>query len=220
MKDFIFDVDGVLLDSIDIGIHSLIEAAKRSRVKLPTVNMIKQLWGHGLETSLVPILADSLKWPLEKDQEVIQFFYEISHTQKYPIKKGLAETLEELSTTRCKLGIVSNRDMSSLEYRFREQNIDLSIFSHIHTPDKGARKPNPAVFNHFWNGAGFTPKNTVFIGDSIEHDLAVARAHQPQLCFVAITSGLHSISDFIKAGVKSRHIFSKVEDVFRASYIK
>lgn len=60
MKDLIFDADGVLLMSTNIGIFSLIQATIKAGVDPPDFNEVKNLWGHGLESSLVPILAESL----------------------------------------------------------------------------------------------------------------------------------------------------------------
>ena len=218
MKDLIFDFDGPLVDSIPVGINSLIKAAQVAGVKRPTFRMIQDLWGHNLEHSLVPILAEELNWPLKKDREVIEHFYQISCAQKYPIQLGLSDDLKRLSNI-CKLGIATNRDCASLEYRLKEQGIDINIFTHIHTPELGVGKPDPAVFNHFWNGAGFRPEKTIFIGDSIEHDLAAAKNHQPAIEFVAILSGLHSTAEFVRAGVKLPYIFKNVRDVFQAKYL-
>jgi len=118
-----------------------------------------------------------------------------------------------------RLGIISNRDHNSLKYRLAEQGINLDMFNHVHTPEKGLRKPDPRVFNHFWSVAGFDPKNTIFIGDSIEHDLMAAKSHNPPISFIAITSGLHDMDDFIKAGVKGVHVFASVLDFFQAKYL-
>jgi HAD superfamily hydrolase (TIGR01549 family) len=218
MKDFIFNVDGVLLDSTTMSINALVKAVRRCGVESPPFRMIKELWGHDFENFLIPTLADTLKWPLAKDREVIERFYEISYAQKYPSQLGLANELRKMSL-RCKLGIISNRDMDSLLRRLAEQDIDVSIFTHIHTPEKGVRKPDSKVFNHFWNGAGFKPENTLFVGDSIEHDLAAARSHTPPICFAGITSGLHSTGEFLKSGVKLTHIFKNLADVFQARYL-
>lgn len=218
MKNLIFDVDGVLLNSTQIGWESLIQAAEQSGAKVPTFKILKALWGRHFEKSLIPTLAEQLEWPLDKDAEVIERFYEISYTQKYPIQPGLANDLKRMAAC-CRLGIISNRDPDSLEHRLHEQGINLNIFAHIHTPEQGVQKPDPAVFSHFWNGAGFKPENTIFIGDSIEHDLAAANAHEPPIRFAAITSGLHSTGEFVRAGVKLSYIFKTVQDVFQTRYL-
>jgi len=218
MKDFIFDADGVLLNSTKAVFEALIEAAKQLGLKAPTLAMIKALWGHEFENFLIPNLAEKLNWPLDKDREVIELFYELSYAQKYPLQIGLVDELKRMAS-RCRLGIVSNRDRASLERRFLEQKIDINIFAHIHTPEMGVRKPDPKVFDYFWNGAGFKPESTIFVGDSIEHDFIAAMSHHPPICFVAITSGLHSMAEFLLVGVKRTHIFKKVEDVFQAQYL-
>ena len=133
MKDLIFDFDGPVVVSIPVSINSLIKAAQVAGVNPPTFRMVQDLWGHNFEHSLIPILAEELNWPLKKDREVIEHFYQISCAQKYPIQPGLADDLKRLSNI-CKLGIATNRDRASLEYRLKEQGIDINIFTHIQTP--------------------------------------------------------------------------------------
>lgn len=218
MKDIIFDADGVILLSTDIGINSLIAAVKSCDLCVPSVKQVKALWGHHLESEMIPALAKELSWPENCELSILSSFYAISSKVKYPVQKNLELQLKNLAK-RCKLGIASNRDIQSLVFRLEEQGIDPALFSQIQTADAGVSKPDPRVFSFFWNGAGFSPNRTVFIGDSITYDLAAAKAHQPELKFVAITSGMHSFGEFMRAGVKCQNIFKTTERALDSHYL-
>ncbi len=218
MKDIIFDADGVILLSTEIGINSLIEAAKICRLRVPSIKQVKVLWGHHLESEMIPALKKELDWPENSEPLILNAFHDISLKCKYPEQKTLADKLLAMSK-RCKLGIASNRDIQSLVFRLEEQGIDPALFSHIQTADAGVSKPDPRVFSSFWNGAGFRPNRTVFIGDSITYDLAAAKAHQPELAFAAITSGMHSFGEFMRAGVKCQNIFKTTERALDSQYL-
>lgn len=218
MKDVIFDADGVILLSTEIGINSLIKAAIICNLRAPSVRQVKALWGHHLESKMIPALKRDLDWPDNAESKILNAFYDISLKCKFPVQENLAAQLLTMSK-RCKLGIASNRDLISLIFRLEEQGIDPGLFSHIQTADSGVCKPDPRVFDSFWNGAGFKPERTVFIGDSIAYDLAVAKAHQPELKFAAITSGMHTFGEFIKAGMKCQNIFKTTNEALDAHYL-
>lgn len=218
MRDIILDVDGVLILSTKIGINSLITAIQSCNLNMPSVNQIKCLWGHHLETELLPALAKELKWPKNSELNVLESFYEVTLKIKYPKQENLSSQLRAISK-RCKLGIATNRDLDSLIFRLEQHEIDPGIFSHIQTAGSSISKPDPRFFDSFWNGAGFKPERVVFIGDSITYDLGVAKAHQPELRFAAITSGMHSFGEFLKAGVKCQYIFQTTEQALNAQYL-
>jgi len=169
-RDIIFDDDGVLFLSINSGINLFLKAIKKCNVLSPNFQTVKKLWGMNLEKSLIPILAESFFWNKDQEKQILQEFYEISNLITYPLQPGLSLALQNMSHER-RLGILTNRDLNSLLFRLDEQKIKPEWFVHIHTADNGVSKPDPKVFHQFWNGAGFSPTNTIFIGDSIDHDL-------------------------------------------------
>ncbi|MBN2884880.1 HAD-IA family hydrolase [Patescibacteria group bacterium] len=210
VQNVIFDADGVLLLSIKVGINTMLEAIKICDLNSPTYNEVLQVWGGNLESELLPLLASRYNWPAGSVQKVVNLFLALSESTVYPQQPKLLKTLEYLSR-RYNLGIASNRDAHSLDWRLRQHGIKKSLFKHIQTSDDGINKPDPRVFDKFWNGhVGFNPRQTLYVGDSIKHDLVVARMHNPPLAFIAITSGLHSTGEFVRAGVKVTHIFKSV----------
>lgn len=208
-KNLIFDADGVLLLSTKVGINTLLKAITTCGLNAPSFEDVRRIWGRRLESELIPLISQQCSWPEGNVKKVAETFLSLADSTVYPQQAKLVETLEFLSG-RYRLGIASNRDSHSLSWRLRQHGIDEKLFHHIQTADSGVSKPDPRIFEKFWNGVGFNPLETLYIGDSIEHDLEAARRHDPPLSFVAITSGLHSMGEFIRAGVKVTHIFKSV----------
>lgn len=218
MRDIILDADGVIILSTEVGINSLITAVKKNNLLAPSLRQVRAHWGRHLERDLIPSLAKELSWSNNEAQSILDAFHDISLKLKYPKQKNLSAQLKALSI-RCRLGIASNRDLDSLIFRLEEQGLDPSIFTHIQTADNDVSKPDPKFFNSFWNGAGFKAERTVFIGDSIIYDLGAAKAHEPELRFAAITSGMHSFAEFLRAGVSCPYIFKTTERALDSPYL-
>ncbi len=197
---FIFDFDGVLTFSTQIGFQSLQAAAKQHKLNVPSDEQLKFHWGKSLEKEMFPVLSQELNWPHFKLQDLLQSFLEISTLQIYPLAPCLLQLLETLQFHKKDLAIVTNRDFNSLLFRSHQSGLDLKFFKDIVYPTNGLTKPNPEIFDHFWL-KGYQPEDAVFIGDSINYDLAAANNHRPNLDFIAITSGLHSLQEFLEAGV-------------------
>jgi HAD superfamily hydrolase (TIGR01549 family) len=210
IKNVIFDADGVLLLSTQAGINSFLQAVKESSLPVPDFQEIRLIWGRRLRADILPTLARQFSWPEGGEKVVLDKYLEISRNTSFPRQEGLIEMLTFLSK-KYRLGIVSNRDSESLYWRLKQQKIPTDFFVHIHAADgTSVFKPDPAVFDYFWNGPGFDPSQTLFVGDSIEHDLRAAQAHNPPLKFVAITSGLHTMGDFVKEGIRLPYILKSV----------
>ncbi len=135
---------------------------------------------------------------------VKEAFLEENKKLIYPLPDSISDFLIKASETK-DLVILSNRDLKSLIACSHRQGIDLNLFKRIICPQNGLYKPNPKTFSVFWE-LGYKPEKSLFIGDSIVHDLNAARSHLPVIDFVAISSGLHEKSDFIAAGVPNELI--------------
>jgi len=212
VKQIIFDADGVLLLSTESGINCLIKAISISGLSTPSFNDIKKIWGQRLEAELIPNLAKTFNWPKGGAENVIDLFLDLSNDLIYPEQPDLIPALEFLAK-RYKLGIASNRDIKSLSFRLEQQGINKKLFSHIQTADNGISKPNPKFFQPFWNGPGFSPEHTLYIGDNVLQDLGVALAHEPPLSFAAIASDSDSVNQFISAGLSVERIFKRVAHI-------
>lgn len=209
-KNVIFDVDGVLLWSTKLGISILIRAIGVCGLKKPSFDELRLLWGCKLETELIPSLSQKLNWEEGVEAQVVKLFLDLSNLVPYPFQPGLAECLEDLIRRDYQLGIVTNRDLSSLLKRLNQQGIGIDLFRHVQAPDNGFSKPDPRVFYPFWNKFQFNKEETIYVGDSIRYDFNLVAQNYPELAFVAIASGLHTRKEFLEVGVPDTHIFNNV----------
>ncbi len=198
-KLLIFDFDGVLVFSVHVTFECIIDVAKKLGVKFPGFRLIKACWGKNIHDDLFPKLAKELNWTFKQMEYVKESFLKENKKLIYPLPDSISDFLKKASEAK-DLAILSNRKLSSLIVCSHKLGIDLSLFKNIVCPQNGLYKPDPKTFNFFWK-IGYRPEETVFVGDSIIHDLSAAKNHIPSIDFVAISSGLHEKSEFMAAGV-------------------
>ena len=89
---------------------------------------------------------------------------------------GHRETLESLQG-RYRMGIVSNFDHGPTARAILAQHGVAEFFETIIVSDGfGRRKPHPSIFQHAVAAFAVRPQEALFIGDSLEDDVAGARA--------------------------------------------
>jgi HAD superfamily hydrolase (TIGR01549 family) len=208
-KIVIFDVDGVLLDSVGRSVAALCRAITKHDLA-PHFNLITDKWGHSFKDVLIPALALAGKWPLYKQQLVERDLEVFLETSSFGGPVGLKEKLQSLKEIGLSLGVVTNRDNRMLERALIDLGLDSNIFDFIHSADCGVQKPNPQVFEKI--SEFYRADEIIFVGDSVICDLPTAYNHEPIIDFVGITSVIHGKKDFVAAGVPEDMIFDSVID--------
>jgi putative hydrolase of the HAD superfamily len=92
--------------------------------------------------------------------------------------------LERLRAAGARLAVVSNWDVSLhdvLERTRLRALVDVVVIS----AELGAAKPDPAIFRAALERVGVTAKEAIHVGDSVEHDVAGARAAGLEAVLVA-----------------------------------
>jgi putative hydrolase of the HAD superfamily len=92
--------------------------------------------------------------------------------------------LEHLRAGGARLAVVSNWDVSLhdvLERTRLRALVDVVVISAV----QGAAKPDPAIFRAALDRLGATASDAIHVGDSVEHDVAGARAAGVEAVFVA-----------------------------------
>ncbi|HNX11284.1 MAG TPA: HAD-IA family hydrolase [bacterium] len=204
IENIIFDVDGVIFLSTEVGLINFTRAVNDFGLKPPPRYFLKEHWGKIMEKEIIPLSARFMNWPVFSIDKLADEFYRLCQEEIFPIPAGLPEAFKTLAGNH-RLGIATNRRPERLHYHFQRLGLDISLFSHIVTPANGIQKPDPRVFNSFWQN-GWHPETTLYVGDTIACDLKAARHHSPPLQFVGITSLLHDLEDFMDAGVPRRMI--------------
>lgn len=210
MKEIIvFDVDGVLVYSIERSIASLCGIISRHGLDLDYDVIIKNQ-GHSFAHVLIPALAQAGNWPDYKKDIVLQESDDFFHTTRFSGPPHLKEKLQELKKAGHKIGVATNRSSKMMEKGLLDLDMDRSFFDFLHSADCGICKPDPRVFEPIFRCN--QDRKVVFVGDSIVCDLPAARGCQPIVKFVGITSIIHTKEDFVKAGVPESLVYDSVID--------
>jgi putative hydrolase of the HAD superfamily len=108
-------------------------------------------------------------------RDLLDYLYEIYRRNfKVNLMLGVKGLLKDLSV-KYKLAILSNT-MSDIPRRFINSEGLSNFFKVIIcSSDLGFRKPDAKVFNYVLDKMGVLPKETVFVGDSLEEDMVGAK---------------------------------------------
>ena len=87
----------------------------------------------------------------------------------------VAETLRGLREDGARLVVVSNWDVS-LHDALADTGLDVLVDGALSSAEVGAAKPDPRIFHRALALAGARPEEAVHVGDSVDHDVAGARA--------------------------------------------
>jgi putative hydrolase of the HAD superfamily len=88
---------------------------------------------------------------------------------------GVAETIATLGT-RYRLGVVTNGPGPSQRAKLARIGLTAAFSTIAISAEVGVWKPDRAIFDLALAAVGCTPEETVMVGDSLESDLAPARA--------------------------------------------
>ncbi len=87
----------------------------------------------------------------------------------------VAATLRGLREDGATLVVVSNWDVS-LHDALADTGLDALVDGALSSAEVGAAKPDPLIFRRALELAGARPEEALHVGDSVEHDVAGARA--------------------------------------------
>ena len=173
-KLFLFDLDGVLIDSLPNMKVAWKSSCKKYNVKVDFAKFYRNL-GMGFYESL-----DKLKI-YENQNFFINNYKKVSskNIHKIEIFKYAKTTLKKLGLKH-KLGIVTSKDLTRTKKILKIFNLKFDIIS---CPKKNLKpKPFPDQILFCTNKLKFSPQNTFFIGDT-SYDFNAAKAANVNFIF-------------------------------------
>jgi 2-haloalkanoic acid dehalogenase type II len=96
------------------------------------------------------------------------------HARVFALREGTVETLQALRARGLHLGIVSNIDDDQLRHLVRLSQLDDYVDDILSSETAGSCKPDPAIFEEALRRAGCRPEEALFIGDTLQQDVAGA----------------------------------------------
>lgn len=155
----LFDMDGVLVDSLDSWWMALNSALKRYKhQEITRDEFMKTYWGHDLKANLKR---------LQLNPEVAQFCNvtygnHIDYIRIYPDTKI---TLQRLSTY--KKAIITNTPTDCARQILKKFNIEPYFQQIITSDDVQKAKPDPEIVFKACERLGVDPKTVILVGDTV-----------------------------------------------------
>lgn len=172
-RTYLFDLDGTLIDSVELILHSYRHTARVHLGKVPP----DEVWLQGMGTPL----WEQMK-AFSDDPEVVEAMvatYRAHNREhhdellgKYP---GALEAVETLSRWGVNLGVVTSKANWSARRGLSLCGFDGLFEVVVGADDVDKHKPDPSPVLRALELLGAEPSEAVFIGDS-PHDLAAGRA--------------------------------------------
>lgn len=208
-KLVIFDVDGVLLLSMDRSVALLCQTIKNAGLEL-NFQIIQDNLGYSFQEVLIPRLAEAGNWSESQAQLISEKDEYFFRNTKFNSPANLPVRLEELKKAGYSLGVATNRDDYLLRRAFSDIGIDVELFDFIKTCEDGIKKPDSRVFDEALKM--FEAEEIIFVGDSPICDLPAAYGGKNKIDFAAITSTIYQKEVFLEAGVPETLIYKSVID--------
>lgn len=96
------------------------------------------------------------------------------HRRDFVLRNGVHETLKALRARGLHVGMVSNIDEDQLAHLLALGQLAPYFDSLLSSEAAGSCKPDPAIFHEALRRAGCAPGEVLFVGDTIQQDIAGA----------------------------------------------
>jgi len=206
-KVFLFNFDGVVLDNVQQRLEKIYKLLKIVGLEPDEEEGFRDYLfrNWGTETSqLFLLLCHYLGAGNKKAMKMIE-----AEKKYFPIfsaNKSLISSLPEVKKFS-KIGLMTNRGNTSLEWAAKKMGLKLSLFDFIQTGDNGMPRVLPEFFDPAISWAesqGFSKNEIVHFGNTIHYDLAPAKS--AGIDFVGVCSGVASKDDFSVKGLPPKKI--------------
>jgi pyrophosphatase PpaX len=172
-RAFLFDLDGTLLDSIDL----IFRAYRHTAETHLSISPPDSVWRVGLGTPLREQLRAVCEDPelIEAMVGTYREYHRIHHDGSVRLYPGISEVLSALAARGSRLAVVTSKLRGGAERGLRATGI-LDRFETIVSADEVTRaKPHPEPVEAALERLSMAPGDAIFIGDS-PHDMAAGRA--------------------------------------------
>ncbi len=166
LKAVLFDLDGVLIDSVKLHCRSYIIAMEKFGLE-PNINKIRELMGEKAEV----IIAESSNKHLTEDEirEIVKektVWYRKELLREKPVRPGAAELLRWCKEQGLRLGLATGTRRVNVE-AFIEL-LGFNPFDAVITAnDVKEAKPDPEVWEKTMNKLGVKPGDSIAIDDAV-----------------------------------------------------
>ena len=173
LTTFLFDLDGTIIDSIDLIIRSYQHTIRTHRGQETTPDV----WMKGLGIPLRVQFQDWSTDPAEIDAMVVTYReYNLTHhDEMVTAYDGVVDAVRELRRRGKTLGLVTSKFRSGAFRGLRKAGLEDAFHVVVGADEVANPKPHPEPVQIALSRLAVRPEDAVFIGDS-RHDMACGRA--------------------------------------------
>lgn len=192
----IIDFDGTLADTSP-SIQTTMEATFRELgLPVPTPEAIRQTIGLSLSEA-ISLLSGKRGADLHLATSTYRRVFEEVGTKHVYLFPGVESTLRKLRKLGTTLAIATARGHESVESLLESLGVRDLISLIVACDDVEHTKPHPEAVLKLIRLSGFSPSNTIVVGDTT-YDISMARA--AGVTSVGVTYGNHSVSQLFESG--------------------
>lgn len=202
----IFDLDGTLLDSVDLFYDMLCQGCRELELSVPSKEVVMEIMGSGMGLwDAWENLIENEELPEDKEaflnrcMDIFDKIWQQRYEREVRLFEGVKELLVQLSEKGVKLGVVTSSFYPGKMDLFTRAGLDYrSIFQSIVTrKDCEHNKPHPQPIIICLQQLGLEPENCISIGDS---PCDVAAVKEAGLFAVGVLSGTGTVQSLSKWG--------------------
>jgi phosphoglycolate phosphatase len=187
----VFDVDGTLVDSRVILMHTAHTAFTELGLPAPTYDEVRQIVGLSLYEGLAQLAPDMTTDQVEAVVALYRsIFTELRRQPGFvePLYPGAADLLERLKAQGWRIAMATGKSRRGVN-NIVEMHRWADLFDSTHCADDGPGKPHPAMLIEAMRALDATREETVMIGDTA-HDIRMAQAAGVRA--VGVSWGFHT----------------------------
>lgn len=159
----IFDCDGTLVKSLDLGMGSYNYALEQLGERIHEPDEIKKYFGAGADRIFMQLLGDETK-----ALKAFEYYFEHESKQVHKVflHEGINELLDFLSQNHFPMGVVTGRHFRDLELIFNHHKLTRKFQALVCDNHLPKSKPAPDGILMACKKMQIAPENTFYIGDS------------------------------------------------------
>jgi phosphoglycolate phosphatase len=210
----IFDWDGTILDSTEIGFRKIEQTLVNLDLPILPREILRKNWGMKAE-NLFKFICQEIGVNQINSKDFYLAYRQIEGG--YSVNEEMVKSLDRLKEAGFLIGLLTSRTNEGWLKSCKMINFDHKRFDFIQTATHYYHhKPSGRVFGPIVNWArthDYQPEQIIYFGDTIAFDFLAAKNSSPAIDFVGIVSGVNTYKEFRLAGLAEDKIIPSFEQV-------
>ncbi|MBI4920625.1 MAG: HAD-IA family hydrolase [Devosia nanyangense] len=197
MRLVIFDLDGTLIDSVQLIVETVTASFKDVGDPPPDERTIRSISGITLDDAMKVLAPGADAARVAAIAEAYRKRYRATEGSREPLFAGALAALDRLQAEpETVLAVATGKGYRSAVTLLERHGI-VGRFQSVQTPDHNRGKPDPQMIETAMEKAGANGAQTAMIGDTV-HDMRMARAAGVKA--IGVAWGYHEIAELHAEG--------------------